>query len=171
LNPVSRCWLSRRQAIPRAWIKNSLVLDIGSRSERLVPDSVAVDIIRYKDVDIVADASYLPFRTGVADYVLGLELIEHLNYSELKRFLLEAERVGKEVILSTPNCGPSWILFWEFWKRTIGRAWNHAHLSQFQHRFLISLFEEYSYTILDSRITRWSLFYHLGHKNEQGGTI
>lgn len=52
----------------------------------------------------LASASSLPFREKVFDYVLAIEVIEHLPKGDGERMLTELERVCKrKIMLTTPN--------------------------------------------------------------------
>lgn len=63
---------------------------------------------KYKVYDdlVLCDCTSLPFKHGIFDLVLGIEVIEHLTKHGGFRFLLEIERVSNaqgKVILTTPN--------------------------------------------------------------------
>jgi len=59
---------------------------------------------RIYDHLIRASASYAPFRNAIFDYVLAMEVIEHVPKSDGKNLLLELERICRDkIILSTPN--------------------------------------------------------------------
>ena len=162
MNPISKYWLKRRQRIPRLWVHNSLVLDVGARSEKLVPNSIGLDIIRSKNLDVQADAQYLPFRSNIATTVVACELIEHLDYAQLSRFLREAARAGEALLISTPNADSvSWQVFWWLWRNTGGRTWKDQHIGLYCKEFLDSLFTTFGFRIVSFEKTRWSLFYLL----------
>jgi len=58
------------------------------------------------DYVVQFDGRYLPFRDKAFDIVLVLEVIEHMEKSDGRKLLNEAERVSKEkVIVSTPLRG------------------------------------------------------------------
>lgn len=52
------------------------------------------------------DGRYLPFRDNSFDFVLAIEVIEHMEKIDGQKLLDEAERVsGESVIVSTPFLG------------------------------------------------------------------
>lgn len=94
----------RREEAIRKFIKG-LTLDVGCAEKRFADNAgVGIDIRKNENVDVLADAHYLPFRDSVFDTVIAGELIEHLLNPAL--FLLEAKRVlktGGRLIITTPN--------------------------------------------------------------------
>jgi ubiquinone/menaquinone biosynthesis C-methylase UbiE len=53
---------------------------------------------------VKADIRHLPFRDGSFDFILAIEVIEHLEKIDGTKFLNELERVcKKKLVLSTPN--------------------------------------------------------------------
>jgi len=56
------------------------------------------------DCLIRASASTLPFKERVFDYVLSIEVIEHLNKVSGEKMIIELERVCKrKIVVTTPN--------------------------------------------------------------------
>jgi ubiquinone/menaquinone biosynthesis C-methylase UbiE len=56
------------------------------------------------DFLVLASASSLPFRERVFDYVLAIEVIEHLPKVDGERMFAELERVCRgKIVLTTPN--------------------------------------------------------------------
>lgn len=81
------------------------ILDVGCSQKRFsTSDSVGIDIRRNQNVDILADAQFLPFRECVFDTIVAGEIIEHLTVPSF--FLKEAKRVlklGGTLVITTPN--------------------------------------------------------------------
>ena len=160
MNPLSAFWLSRRQAKARALIHSSTVLDIGSRTEKLREDEVTLDIERSVRPDICASAEALPFRDGSFDYIVMLEVIEHLNDAQLHSALRECKRVAHSAIFSTPNCDSAiWDkVVWPLWSHTIGREWIGAHKQFFGKASLAKLLEgTHGMKILERNYSHWNL--------------
>lgn len=139
---------------------DAFVLDIGSRSEKIRPDAISLDIDRSCRPDVCASAEYLPFRTGSFDYVSMLEVIEHLEDEQLDRALRECRRVANFLVISTPNCDSrlwSWII-WPLWSHTMGREWIGAHKQSFGKVTLEELVENgFRMKIFERNYSRWNL--------------
>lgn len=92
----------------RRFIKQGTpILDIGSGPERLGKDFINVDIFPFPEVDIVADASVLPFRTGSVDAMVSESVFEHVP--DASRFASEMARVlapGGYMYVSAPFIHP-----------------------------------------------------------------
>lgn len=160
MNPISRYWLTKRHRTLNAWLTNSTILDIGSRSEKLTPDSIGIDLQR--TTDIQADGCHLPIRSHSIDTIILSEVIEHLNFKELQSLISESKRTSSHIILSTPNADSlSWLFVWFLWSRTIGRTWHDTHIGLYCKEFLDSFIEANDITIKAFKKTRWSLFYDL----------
>ena len=158
MNPLSSWWLNRRQRLARLLFEGSVIVDVGSRTERVRQDAIAVDIERNYHPDIVASAEYLPFRDHCVDYVSMLEVVEHLDFAQIDRMLKEVKRTGHFLVLSTPNAASiSWNLVWYIWSRTAGRTWHDAHKSFFSAGGLASLLELYGFKIDQMINTRWHI--------------
>lgn len=70
------------------------VLDIGGGTAHVKefrPDAIAVDILQFPGIDVVADAHRLPFRDGFFSGVVMLDVLHHLE--QPIEFLKEAARV------------------------------------------------------------------------------
>lgn len=79
-------------------------LDLGRvRYVGLDPDpaAAAFAVSRFGTAYVIGDGVCLPFRSGVADLVLCLEVLEHL--ADPDAALAEVCRVGRRVILSVPH--------------------------------------------------------------------
>lgn len=59
--------------------RSKLIVDIGCGNHRLDRSIVALDGIDYPAVDIVADITKLPFKTGSVDIVASRSLLEHIH--------------------------------------------------------------------------------------------
>ena len=104
-------------------VKLSTILDIGvgfgiwgylahvlRKTSRLVGIDINLNYLlaakehNIYDCLVLASASSLPFRDGVFDYVLAIEVIEHLPKEDGERMLSELERVCRsKIVLTTPN--------------------------------------------------------------------
>lgn len=143
---------------------NSRVLDIGSRSEKILPDAVTLDIDRTVEPDICASAQFLPFRSDSFDYISMLEVIEHLDNQQLEGALMECKRVAAFLVVSTPNCDSKvWDrIVWPLWTHTIGREWINAHKQFFGKKSAEDLFQkDFEMEILDRNFSRWNLLFLL----------
>jgi SAM-dependent methyltransferase len=109
-----------------------LVLDIGCQEKRLSSsNSIGIDIRFNQNVNIIADAQFLPFKDGAFDTVIAGEIIEHLISPAL--LLVEARRVLKPtgtMILTTPN---PWSITY-FGRNFFGFGGSTSELSE--HKFL-----------------------------------
>jgi hypothetical protein len=137
------------------------ILDVGARKEKIRDDALTVDVNARVGPDVCASAEYLPFREKSFECVTYLELIEHLDSSQIAKAFSEANRVAGYLILSTPNTASrSWNLVWYFWSRTFGHEWNGAHKSSFTPKEVTSLVQGYGFDILSTNFSRWSLLVH-----------
>jgi len=60
--------------------------------------------LRIHDEYVVGDARTLPFPSNSFDYVIAIEVIEHLTKSDGLKMIKEMERIAKKkIILTTPN--------------------------------------------------------------------
>ncbi len=57
----------------------ALVIDLGSGNNRVDADVIAVDGVDYDAVDIVADLTKLPFKSGSIDAFASRSVLEHLS--------------------------------------------------------------------------------------------
>jgi len=159
-NPISSCWLSKRQARALSLILGDMVLDVGSRTEKIRNDAVSVDIDRRFRPDICASIECLPIRTKTFEYITMLEVIEHLDDSQLDAAMRECRRVSDLLILSTPNCDSKiWNrVVWPLWSHTVGREWIGAHKQFFGKKSLEELLEQKcGMKILKTKFSRWNL--------------
>jgi 2-polyprenyl-3-methyl-5-hydroxy-6-metoxy-1,4-benzoquinol methylase len=158
LNPLSKHWLKLRHKRAFSMIRGSSILDIGSRGEKIVDSAVSVDIDRKVKPDICATADCLPFRNESFDYIAMLEVIEHLDATQLGEALEEAKRVANFIVLSTPNCeSSSWKLVWYLWSHSLGREWCGAHKTSFDRSSLLAFLEREKFQVNKTLFSRWSL--------------
>jgi hypothetical protein len=59
--------------------RKEIVLDIGSGSQRLDENIIALDITDYEGVDVICDVHALPFRAGSVDGSTSWGVLEHLD--------------------------------------------------------------------------------------------
>lgn len=81
------------------------VLSIGC-GNKAVKGQINLDLRKLEGVNIVADASRLPFREGSFDLVLAFDVLEHFGRLEIDDVLLEWHRILKtdgELRVKTPN--------------------------------------------------------------------
>ena len=57
-------------------MSNKLILEIGCGEQKVMDESIGVDIRKTEKVDIIADARQLPFKDGCFDHVYSSHLIE-----------------------------------------------------------------------------------------------
>ena len=104
-----------RKFIRRVAGRSIAVLDIGSGSgwtKELTHEQIFfVDLARKNLLAlkpnstgaVLADACYLPFKTGSVESVIASEIVEHINYPEsAAREILRVLRKGGKAIVSTP---------------------------------------------------------------------
>jgi len=71
-------YFKNREEAVRKFI-GGLALDVGYAERRFVGSSgIGIDIKRDKNIDIVADAQFLPFKDNTFDTIVAGELMEHL---------------------------------------------------------------------------------------------
>lgn len=160
MNPFSKFWLTHRQEKAAALIKGTRILDVGSRSEKIDPAAISIDLDRKFRPDVCASATHLPFVSDSFDCVTMLEVIEHLEDREVERALNEIKRVSRSVVLSTPNCDSRvWNrVVWPLWSHTVGREWIDAHKQFFGKETLRCLLEEkFAMQVLAKNYSKWNL--------------
>ncbi len=94
------------------------ILEVGSGSgnlKRFAPAVIATDIVEVPWVDIVTDATRLPFQNSSISNLVCFDVLHHIQYPT--HFLVEAERVlrpGGRLIACEPAITPFSKLFYEF---------------------------------------------------------
>jgi len=83
--------------------REELIIDIGCGDEKLT-GAVGTDRRMTKNVDIIADASKLPFKDGSFDHVHSSHLIEHFSHREVKDVVKEWVRVLKKSGIIEVRC-------------------------------------------------------------------
>ena len=60
--------------------RDAVIVNVGSGPARFRgrDDIINVDLVRYREVGVVADAYRLPFRTGSVDLVINVAMLEHV---------------------------------------------------------------------------------------------
>lgn len=94
--------LSARQAIWRL-DQDKLILNLGSGIKRIRPEVINIDFLPFKNVDIVADITHLPFADNSVDAIINEFVLEHVKNPEA--IITEIKRVlkpGGLVYVSTP---------------------------------------------------------------------
>lgn len=80
------------------------IYEIGCGNEKVIKNSIGVDVRNTKVVDIIADAHNLPFKDGCFDLVYSSHAIEHFTHTNIKTVLSEWIRVLKEGGLFELRC-------------------------------------------------------------------
>lgn len=70
-----------------------LVIQVGSGNDRVHEGVINIDIFNFPEVDLIADATNLPFANESVDVVVSLAVLEHVPDPDA--FLREAQRVLK----------------------------------------------------------------------------
>ena len=69
------------------------IIDVGSGPRKLRDDVICIDVFKFDNVDIVADAAQLPFENGSIDALVSDNVLEHVR--DPKRVVAEFIRVLK----------------------------------------------------------------------------
>ena len=99
-NPFTPRWFDRSMF---DYIPQGKVLNVGSGNTKLRPDIINLDIVKYPNVDIVADAHSLPFGDEYFDGVFCNAVLEHtirpwIVAGEIQRVL----KTGGTLCVQTP---------------------------------------------------------------------
>lgn len=87
--------------------QGALVVDVGSGPERLGDEFINVDIFPFPEVDIVSDATQLPFRDNSVDAAVSESLFEHVPDAHLvAREMVRIVKPGGYVYVSAPFMHP-----------------------------------------------------------------
>jgi glycosyltransferase involved in cell wall biosynthesis/SAM-dependent methyltransferase len=85
----------------------STVIDVGSGPERLGEEFINVDIFPFPEVDIVSDATQLPFRNNTIDAAVSESLFEHVPDAHLvAREMVRVVKSGGYIYVSAPFMHP-----------------------------------------------------------------
>lgn len=83
------------------------LLNVGSGPTRLHPDVINVDLFPFRHVDVLADATHLPFRDGTFDAVCSDQLLEHVpRPSDVVAEILRVTKPGGMIYLGVPFIYP-----------------------------------------------------------------
>jgi dolichol-phosphate mannosyltransferase len=87
--------------------EGSKVIDVGSGPERLGREFINVDVFPFPEVDIVSDATQLPFKDGTIDAAVSESLFEHVPDAHLiAREMVRVIKPGGYVYVSAPFIHP-----------------------------------------------------------------
>ncbi len=102
-------WTSRRglKKIKQSIDPSKIVLDIGSGPRRIFEYSIAIDVIPFDYVDLVADATDLPFTDGSVDVIVSESVLEHVkDPARAVREMLRVLKPGGTLYVSVPFLTP-----------------------------------------------------------------
>jgi len=86
---------------------NSLILNIGSGTKRILPQARNLDIYPFPNVDIVASVYDIPFKEGSADFIVCDSVLEHLREPEKAiHEMVRTLRSGGYLYLTVPFVYP-----------------------------------------------------------------
>ncbi len=106
VGPVLFVGLSSRVFL-RRYPKEGKTLNIGSGARVLAPDVINVDIVKYENVAVIANATTLPFESASVARIISDNVLEHVI--EPEKAVAEAARVlmvGGYFYISTPFMYP-----------------------------------------------------------------
>lgn len=106
ISPVCFSGLSAKKFL-RQYDSKALILNIGAGVHKYRDDLINTDIFPYKGVDVVADATKLPFKDGSFDAVLCEFLLEHVpEPQKVVDEILRTLKVGGKAYVSIPFVYP-----------------------------------------------------------------
>jgi len=105
-------------------LKGKIILDVGSSKNpyrKFFKGSVylSMDIERGKNINIISDVRFLPFKDCVFDMILCFNVLEHVY--EYKNAVLEMERVLKnngEILIALPFLFPLHDIPYDYYRFT-----------------------------------------------------
>ncbi|MEK7607393.1 MAG: glycosyltransferase [Patescibacteria group bacterium] len=87
--------------------EGSVVIDVGSGPERLGREFINIDIFPFPEVDIVSDATQLPFKNNTLDGAVSESLFEHVPDAHLiAREMVRVVKPGGYIYVSAPFIHP-----------------------------------------------------------------
>lgn len=87
--------------------EKSTVIDIGSGPERLGKEFINVDVFPFPEVDIVSNATQLPFKDDSIDATVSESLLEHVpDASLVAKEMIRVVRPGGYIYVSAPFIHP-----------------------------------------------------------------
>lgn len=94
ITPVLFSGLTMKRFLARFPAGNGLhILNVGAGPFRLHPDEIGIDLYPFKAVDILADATHLPFANSTFDIVGSEQVLEHVP--DPRRMIDELIRITK----------------------------------------------------------------------------
>lgn len=106
ISPVCYVTMTARKFL-RRFPKGTLVLNVGSGVHRYRDDIINLDIFPYKDVDVIAEASTLPFPDNTFDGALCECLLEHVpNPQKVVSEILRVLKPGGQAFITAPFVYP-----------------------------------------------------------------
>ena len=72
------------------YVKGKNILDLGSGGRKFSCPTISMDIEKKRNIEVIADASALPFKAGIFDLIINTAVLEHVKYIE--KTLSEIER-------------------------------------------------------------------------------
>lgn len=87
--------------------EGSTVIDVGSGPERLGKEFINVDVFPFPEVDIVSDATELPFKDNSIDAAVSESLFEHVpDAHKVAREMVRVVKPGGYIYVSAPFMHP-----------------------------------------------------------------
>lgn len=87
--------------------KDQFIVDIGSGPERLGKEFINVDVFPFPEVDIVADASVLPFADNSIPAMVSESMLEHVaDANSVSREMVRSLKSGGYLYVSVPFIHP-----------------------------------------------------------------
>lgn len=125
------------------------ILDVGCGPYKL-SEAIGVDLVRFRGIDIIADALNLPFRSKSFDFINANQIIEHVDgaiyaLSEWKRLLKPQGKIR----LCLPNVTYYRRLIRYILNKPVTQ--NHGHIQCVTISELMNLTEHVGLKILSSR--------------------
>mgnify|MGYP001587411978 CR=1 FL=1 len=88
-------------------LSKGIVLDIGSGPERLEDEFINIDVFPFSEVDVVADATSLPFKDNSVGGVVSESMLEHVsNPNEVANEMIRVLKPGGYLYVSAPFIHP-----------------------------------------------------------------
>ena len=102
ISPVCYVGMTAQKFL-RRFPQQALILNVGSGVHRYDAQMVNIDMYPYKEVDVVGDATALPFLDNSFDGALCEYLLEHVTKPDLvMREILRVLKPGGEVFITVP---------------------------------------------------------------------
>lgn len=167
LNPISFIWLKMRQRVVKKEIlkltnnkiKKLKILDVGCGPNKLFSWSTGLDIKKFNGVNIVSSIEKAKISKDTFDYVLILEVLEHLqNPDEALKKVQKSLKSNGILLLTTPSNTSLWKFIWFCWSNTFGLKWKKTHINNFDKVSIIKLISKYFRIIKISKVNIFLLF-------------